>query len=107
MAGEKLLSMLRMQTGVDGYYDWQGGLVWLRMEAEPEAELLRAGIGHFGGGHATLIRATDAERDAIQVFEPQSPALATLTERVRASFDPTGLFNPGRMTGPAMSARAA
>ncbi len=50
MAGEKLLSMLRMQTGVDGYYDWQGGLVWLRMEAEPEAELLRAGIAISAAG---------------------------------------------------------
>jgi glycolate oxidase FAD binding subunit len=107
MAGEKLLSMLRMQTGVDGYYDWQGGLVWLRMEAEPEADLLRAGISHVGGGHATLMRATDAQRDAIPVFEPQPPALAALTERVRASFDPTALFNPGRMTGPSASARAA
>lgn len=107
MAGEKLLSMLRMQTGVDGYYDWQGGLVWLRMEAEPEADLLRAGISHFGGGHATLVRATDAQRDAIPIFEPQPPALAALTERVRTSFDPMGLFNPGRMTGPAANARAA
>ena len=32
---------LRMEAAVEAFYDWQGGLVWLRMEGEPEAELLR------------------------------------------------------------------
>jgi glycolate oxidase FAD binding subunit len=31
------------------------------------------------------------------VFEPQPPALAALTKRVKDSFDPTGILNPGRM----------
>jgi glycolate oxidase FAD binding subunit len=31
------------------------------------------------------------------VFQPQSPALAALAQRVKESFDPKGLFNPGRM----------
>jgi glycolate oxidase FAD binding subunit len=95
--GHQLLSALRMQTGVDGYYDWQGGLLWLRMEAGPEADMLRAGIKQFGGGHATLIRATDAERRTVPVFEPPSAALAALAARVREKFDPAGIFNPGRM----------
>jgi glycolate oxidase FAD binding subunit len=94
--GHKLLSTLRMQTGVDGYYDWQGGLLWLRMEADPEADLLRAGIRQVGGGHATLVRGTEAERRAIPVFEPQA-AVAALNARVREKFDPAGIFNPGRM----------
>jgi glycolate oxidase FAD binding subunit len=96
-AGYKLLSALRLETGIDGYYDWQGGLLWLRMEAGPEAELLRAGIRRFGGGHATLMRATDTERSAIPVFEPQAVAAAALSARVREKFDPAGMFNPGRM----------
>ena len=96
-AGHQLLSALRLQTGVDGYYDWQGGLLWLRMEADPEAEMLRAGIKHFGGGHATLMRAADAERRAIPVFEPQAPAVAALNARIREKFDPAGIFNPERM----------
>jgi len=96
-AGYQLLSALRMQTGVDGYYDWQGGLLWLRMEADPEAETLRAGIKHFGGGHATLMRATEAQRADIPVFEPQGPAVAALSARIREKFDPAGIFNPGRM----------
>jgi glycolate oxidase FAD binding subunit len=97
-AGHKLLSGLRMQTGVDGYYDWQGGLVWLRTEADPDADMLRAGIKHFGGGHATLMRGTEAQRRAIAVFEPQAPAVAALNAKVREKFDPAGIFNPGRMT---------
>jgi glycolate oxidase FAD binding subunit len=96
-AGHKLLSALRMQAGVDGYYDWQGGLLWLRMEAGPEAELLRAGIKQFGGGHATLMRASDAERHSIPVFEQPTAAVAALGVRVREKFDPAGILNPGRM----------
>ena len=49
------------------------------------------------GGHATLIRAPAALRAAIDVFEPQDAALAALTKRVKDSFDPQGVLNPGRM----------
>ncbi len=52
-AGHQLVAALRLQTGVDAFYDWQGGLVWLRMEADPEAELVRRYIKALGGGHAT------------------------------------------------------
>lgn len=88
---------LRMQAAVDAFYDWQGGLVWLRMEGEPEADLLRALIRKFGGGHATLVRAAPAWRAAIPVFEPQPPALAALAARLKAEFDPRHILNPGRM----------
>ena len=49
------------------------------------------------GGHATLVRAPDALRAAVDVFPPQPPALVALTRRVKAAFDPDGVFNPGRM----------
>ncbi|WP_104664891.1 glycolate oxidase subunit GlcE [Ensifer adhaerens] len=95
--GHKLVAALRLQTGVDAFYDWQGGLVWLRMEADPEAELVRRYIKVLGGGHATLVRADDSYRQAIPSFEPQPLAVAQLSERVRAKFDPHRIFNPGRM----------
>ena len=88
---------LRMQVAADAFYDWQGGLVWLRMEGEPEADLLRALIKRFGGGHATLVRAAPAWRAALPVFEPQPPALAALSARLKAEFDPKNILNPGRM----------
>ena len=49
------------------------------------------------GGHATLVRATAATRAAVDVFEPQQGALAGVTRRVKESFDPKGVLNPGRM----------
>jgi len=48
-------------------------------------------------GHATLMRAPEAVRAAVDVFEPEAPALARLTAGLRASFDPAGVLNPGRM----------
>jgi glycolate oxidase FAD binding subunit len=96
--GHTMVMQLRMQAAVSALYDWQGGLIWLRMEhGEPEAELLRALVKKHGGGHATLVRATPADRAAIPVFEPQAPALATLSARLKAEFDPKNILNPGRM----------
>jgi glycolate oxidase FAD binding subunit len=36
-------------------------------------------------------------RAAVPVFEPQPPALAALTRRVKESFDPKRVLNRGRM----------
>jgi glycolate oxidase FAD binding subunit len=77
------------------FYDWSGGLVWLALPASADADhaLVRAGLS----GHATLIRAPERVRAAVAVFQPLSPALAALSARVKESFDPRSLFNPGRM----------
>ncbi|MDA4847617.1 glycolate oxidase subunit GlcE [Hoeflea poritis] len=96
-AGHQLVAGLRLRAGVDAYYDWQGGLLWLRMEADPEVDLVRKGIRALGGGHATLVRASDAMRREIPVFEPADPALAALSRRLKEQFDPQFIFNPGRL----------
>jgi glycolate oxidase FAD binding subunit len=44
-----------------------------------------------------LIRASAAERRRCPVFEPQAPALAALTRRIKDAFDPNDILNPGRM----------
>jgi glycolate oxidase FAD binding subunit len=95
--GYKLVATLRMEVGVDAFYDWQGGLVWLRMEADPAAETVRRLVNVFGGGHATLVRAGQQWRASTPVFEPQPPALAALSRRLKNEFDPKGILNPGRM----------
>ncbi|MGQ2908961.1 MAG: FAD-binding protein [Aliihoeflea sp.] len=95
--GWKMVAELRLHAGADVFYDWQGGLIWARMEAEPDAEGLRALIAHFGGGHATLVRASGPVRAASQVFQPQAGALGALARRLKDQFDPKGILNPGRM----------
>ncbi|MCY1664564.1 FAD-binding protein [Rhizobium sp. SL86] len=96
-AGARLVADLRLEAGIDAFYDWQGGLVWMRMEADPEADLVRGMIRRHGGGHATLLRASDASRAVTPTFEPQPAAVAMLSERVRASLDPAGVFFSGQM----------
>ena len=36
-------------------------------------------------------------RASAAVFEPLTPDLAALTRRIKESFDPKGILNPGRM----------
>ena len=49
----------------------------------------------MAGGHATLWRGTAADTD--EVFQPLPPALLALHRRIKHSFDPAGILNPGRM----------
>jgi len=97
--GPAIVSRIRThQPELKVLYDWSGGLVWLALPPSADADhaTVRAALGATGG-HATLIRAPVAVRAAVPVFQPQSPALTALAQRVKESFDPKGLFNPGRM----------
>jgi len=82
----------------ESFFDWAGGLVWAALPPADDggAAVVRALVA-AAGGHATLIRAPAAVRAKIDVFEPQNPALAALTKRVREGFDPRGVLNAGRM----------
>lgn len=84
--------------GARWFYDWGGGLVWLAVPAAGDAgaAAIRAAIRPLGG-HATLVRAPDAIRASVPVFEPLSEPLMRVTAGVKASFDPAGIFEPGRM----------
>lgn len=96
MAGPVLGRALSEALGAEAFCDWAGGLVWALMpdEAARAADVRAALAPH--GGHATLLRATQAER-AGAVFQPLEASLAALTARVKASFDPRAILNPGRM----------
>ena len=80
------------------FYDWAGGLIWVAMPfaGEPDAASIRGAVA-IAGGHATLVRAPTAVRAAMDVFTLEEPALAALSKRVKESFDPKGVLNPGRM----------
>ena len=80
------------------FYDWAGGLIWIAPlpGLDVATDEIRAAVRAVGG-HATLIRADASVRAASGVFEPQDGALAAVTKRVKESFDPKGVLNPGRM----------
>jgi glycolate oxidase FAD binding subunit len=83
-------------TGAHYYYDWAGGLLWLEMpEDKPQEGAVRTALA--GRGHATLIRASAAARASAEVFEPLDPVQAALSQRLKSSFDPKGVLNPGRI----------
>ena len=97
--GWKLALALRMEAPASAFFDWQGGLVWLRIETgdDPEADLVRRLVAKCGGGHATLVRASPTWRNVVAIFEPQPAPLAALSRRLKNEFDPKGILNPGRM----------
>ncbi len=74
--------------------DWAGGLLWLG--TLPGSDGVRGPVAK-AGGHAMLLRASEATRERLAVFEPQDAARLAITRSVKAAFDPLGLFNPERM----------
>jgi glycolate oxidase FAD binding subunit len=96
--GHLLAAAVQAAADAEVTYDWAGGLLWLALPPGEDAgaAVVREAL-HTVGGHATLIRAPAAVRAAIDVFEPQESGLAALTRRVKESFDPHRVLNPGRM----------
>ena len=74
------------------YFDWAGGLIWLEAPQGTDGKIIRRA---FTSGHATLIRSTD--KTTQDIFQLQPQALTALSSRVKNSFDPRNIFNPGRM----------
>jgi glycolate oxidase FAD binding subunit len=99
--GHKVAAHIAARAEAMFFYDWAGGLIWLSVRPSDDAgaALVRGALAS-AGGHATLIRAPAAIRAAVPVFQPQEKALAALSQRVKAAFDPHGILNPGRMHAP-------
>jgi glycolate oxidase FAD binding subunit len=96
--GPGLVAQIVARTQAEYLYDWGGGLIWLSLPPRDDggARLVRRAVSAHGG-HATLVRAPQAVRAAVDVFSPQERPLAALTRRVKAAFDPEGVLGPGRM----------
>ncbi|MBI3916958.1 MAG: glycolate oxidase subunit GlcE [Betaproteobacteria bacterium] len=71
--------------------EWGGALRWLKTDAE--ARTIRETAAR-ARGHATLFRGGDK---AAGVFQPLSTPLMKIHQRLKQSFDPAGILNPGRM----------
>jgi glycolate oxidase FAD binding subunit len=96
--GAELAAMIATVGQAQMFFDWAGGLIWAMLRPCDDAgeAIVRRAVAATGG-HATLIRAPVSARAAIDVFAPQNVAVAALTKRVKESFDPKGVLNPGRM----------
>ena len=84
--------------GLDGLraIEWGGALRWYAGEASEIREAVR-GTAARAGGHAVLYRAPESLRCLEGAFAPLSPALLALHRRLKKSFDPKGILNPGRL----------
>ncbi|NJD34139.1 MAG: glycolate oxidase subunit GlcE, partial [Betaproteobacteria bacterium] len=74
--------------------EWGGAQRWLRGDAD--ASKLREAAAR-AGGHATLFRGGHGDQRTGGVFTPLQPALLEVHRRLKHSFDPYGVFNPGRL----------
>lgn len=71
--------------------DWGGAQRWLRGDSKvPSLQQAAASAG----GHVTLFRGGDRSGE---VLPPPDPVTRRLQTRLKQSFDPAGIFNPGRL----------
>ncbi|MEO0379676.1 MAG: glycolate oxidase subunit GlcE, partial [Pseudomonadota bacterium] len=87
-----------LPEGSHAMMDWGGGLVWIGQDtadADTHAHV-QATVATLGG-HATLIKAPEAMRASVPVFQPEAPGVAAISAALRARFDPRGILNPGLM----------
>lgn len=75
--------------------DWSAGLIWVASEA-PIEHAMRPAVGEVGG-HLMLFRARADRRQAVSPFHPLTNGTRRLTQGLKASMDPSGIFNPGKM----------
>ncbi len=78
--------------------DWAGGLVWARLPRESTADVRK--LAESAGGHALLVDVPEDIRRAVPALHPEPPAVASLSRRVRAAFDPMRIFDPLRFEAP-------
>ena len=73
--------------------EWGGALRWLVAGEGTDPAKVRE-WAKANGGHATLFRAGDKSAGA---FHPLPPSMHALHRRLKATFDPAGILNRGRL----------
>jgi len=77
--------------------DWGGALVWLSLPCGNDAQAVALRALLPPDAYAMLVVAPAEVRARQAVFQPRPAAQMAIEEKVRRSFDPDGLLNPGRM----------
>lgn len=77
--------------------EWHGGLRWMWAPLGARASL--AAVAQAAGGTAQVFMAPSGSTDSPPGFgagqDANNPAAAHIAQRLKASFDPKGIFNPG------------
>jgi glycolate oxidase FAD binding subunit len=76
--------------------EWHGGLRWLWAPASAGAQLQPLAQAH-GGSAAIFIAACAHSTRASGPFDTKNAASDAIQRRLKTSFDPHGIFNPGRL----------
>lgn len=79
--------------------DWGGGLVWVAGPATERAHGAVMQAAAAARGSFTLFRGPASLAAHVPVLPEEAPPLAAISRRVKATLDPLGLLNPGRMRG--------
>lgn len=74
--------------------EWHGALRWLWAPAAAAAQL-QAAARQAGGSAAVFWAGQGAPLASPQALTPREAALAAIGQRLKARFDPQGIFNPG------------
>jgi glycolate oxidase FAD binding subunit len=86
-----------LELGVKRWmFDQAGGALWLACPNSISGVQIRNTLSQHDG-HATLWRSDHSTEQTLPIFQPQSAPVAALSQRVKNSFDPVGILNPGRM----------
>jgi glycolate oxidase FAD binding subunit len=80
--------------GLDGdtLIEWNGGQRFVRLREAEQGRADMHALAARAGGHATRWRNQDGT-----VFSPMAPAVLAIHQRIKAEFDPAGIFNPARL----------
>ena len=78
------------------FIEWHGGLRWCWAPLEAQ-DLLRKEAAGVGGAASLFIAPVAYSTSSINKFSPLNSSLDLIHQRLKAEFDPAGIFNRGRL----------
>ena len=93
----RLIDSLDLRQEMRFFADWAGGLIWMSSAAPDLGAQLRSAVARLNSGFAMLVRDVGATKQKVAPLQPLTGGMFELHKRVKASFDPLGVLNYGRM----------
>jgi len=88
--------------GINNKYfmDWAGGLIWMEIDNSDPSYLILEKIKKFctqNNAHMTVVKSNMTYRSTGSFLTSSSDDIKSLTSRIKKSFDPKSILNPGKM----------